>query len=102
MNANEFKAQERGGERCKVWAVGLDAETRRIGANEVAFEPAPRSELEAVQHSNALANTGNYPVGTSECFNVGIAGGCGRIVLCIGKANAKSRKKCCLDSTRTA
>lgn len=37
----------------------------------------PRNEEEALQHGNALANTGNYPVGTSGCFNVGISGGCG-------------------------
>ena len=37
----------------------------------------PQNEEEAIQHGNALANTGNYPVGTSECFNVGISGGCG-------------------------
>ena len=28
-------------------------------------------------HGNALAASGNYPVGTSGCFNVGISGGCG-------------------------
>lgn len=41
------------------------------------YEKAPNNELEALQHGNALANTGNYPVGTSGCFNVGISGGCG-------------------------
>ena len=33
--------------------------------------------LEALQHGNVLAASGNYPVGTSGCFNVGISGGCG-------------------------
>lgn len=38
---------------------------------------SPKNKLESLHHGNALANTGNYPVGTSECFNVGISGGCG-------------------------
>lgn len=41
------------------------------------FNPTPINEEEALQHGNALAASGNYPVGTSECFNVGISGGCG-------------------------
>lgn len=41
------------------------------------FNPPPISHEEAVEHGNALAASGNYPVGTSDCFNVGIAGGCG-------------------------
>jgi len=41
------------------------------------FNPVPKNEEEALQHGNALAKSGNYPVGTSECFNVGISGGCG-------------------------
>lgn len=44
---------------------------------KLLFEAPPQNEEEALQHGNALANTGNYPVGTSECFNVGISGGCG-------------------------
>lgn len=77
MNANEFKAQERAKNVAKF---GRWASTKKRDAAEplkLLFEPAPRNELEAVQHGNALANTGNYPVGTSECFNVGISGGCG-------------------------
>lgn len=77
MNANEFKAQERAKNVAKF---GRWASSRKRDAAEpmkLLFEPAPRNDLEAVQHGNALANTGNYPVGTSECFNVGIAGGCG-------------------------
>jgi hypothetical protein len=42
------------------------------------FNPIPTNEEEAAQHGNALAKSGNYPVGTSECFNVGISGGCGK------------------------
>lgn len=41
------------------------------------FNPVPTNEEEAVAHGNALAKSGNYPVGTSGCFNVGISGGCG-------------------------
>ncbi len=41
------------------------------------FNPVPTNEEEALQHGNALAASGNYPVGTSGCFNVGISGGCG-------------------------
>ena len=44
---------------------------------KLVFEGQPRNEEEALQHGNALANTGNYPVGASCCFNVGISGGCG-------------------------
>lgn len=44
---------------------------------KLMFEASPKDETEAIQHGNALANTGNYPVGTSGCFNVGISGGCG-------------------------
>ncbi len=42
------------------------------------FNPVPMNEKESLQHGNALATSGNYPVGTSECFNVGISGGCGK------------------------
>ena len=41
------------------------------------FNPVPKNKEEALAHGNALAASGNYPVGTSECFNVGISGGCG-------------------------
>ncbi len=41
------------------------------------FNPVPTNKEEALEHGNALAKSGNYPVGTSECFNVGISGGCG-------------------------
>jgi hypothetical protein len=44
---------------------------------KLLFEKPPANPEEVVQHGNALANTGNYPVGTSECFNIGISGGCG-------------------------
>ena len=41
------------------------------------FNPTPQDHKEAVRHGNAMAASGNYPVGTSDCFNVGISGGCG-------------------------
>ena len=41
------------------------------------FNPTPQNEEEVLQHGNALAASGNYPVGTSACFNIGISGGCG-------------------------
>ncbi len=41
------------------------------------FNESPTNEEESLQHGNALAASGNYPVGTSGCFNVGISGGCG-------------------------
>ncbi|MCK4668268.1 hypothetical protein KAU33_16065 [Candidatus Dependentiae bacterium] len=40
--------------------------------------PIPVNETEAIEHGNALAASGNYPIGTDECFNVGISGGCGK------------------------
>lgn len=42
------------------------------------FNPVPQNEEERLAHGNALAASGNYPVGTSGCFNVGISGGCGK------------------------
>ncbi len=53
--------------------------TRKNSASRVKLlnEAPPTNEEEALQHGNALASTGNYPAGTGECFNVGIAGGCG-------------------------
>ena len=41
------------------------------------FNPVPQNEEEVLQHGNALAASGNYPVGTDACFNVGMSGGCG-------------------------
>ena len=47
-----------------------------VGPGHV-FNDVPTNKKEARQHGNALASSGNYPVGTSDCFNVGISGGCG-------------------------
>ena len=41
------------------------------------FNPVPTNEEEVLQHGNAMAASGNYPVGTSACWNIGISGGCG-------------------------
>ena len=40
------------------------------------FNPVPKNDSEVMKHGNALAASGNYPVGTDGCFNVGISGGC--------------------------
>jgi hypothetical protein len=61
-------------------AFGRWASTDKLNSADpikIVLESSPRNAEEALQHGNALANTGNYPVGTSECFNVGISGGCG-------------------------
>lgn len=77
MNSTELKAQllSENVARFGRWA----SKRKRDSAEPIAliFEEAPKNELEAQQHGNALAATGNYPAGTSDCFNVGIAGGCG-------------------------
>jgi len=41
------------------------------------FNPVPVNEEESHAYGNALAASNNYPVGTSDCFTVGISGGCG-------------------------
>lgn len=55
--------------------MGLQRKFRR-GKFHI-FNPVPKNEEESIAHGNALAASGNYPVGTSGCFNVGISGGCG-------------------------
>ena len=77
MIKQEFVVQE---VEKNVAAFGRWHSTRKRDSAEplkLLSEPSPRNELEALQHGNALVNTGNYPAGTSECFNVGISGGCG-------------------------
>jgi len=54
------------------WGVDDKASKLRI-----ITQGSPKNEIESVQHGNALAATGNYPIGTDGCFNVGISGGCG-------------------------
>lgn len=77
MNKQQFTKQEI--EKNKR-AFGRWHSTRKRDSAEpikLLHEAPPQNEEEALQHGNALANTRNYPVGTSECFNVGISGGCG-------------------------
>ena len=77
MNKKEFIESEI--QRNKK-AFGRWASTRKRNSAEpfkLLFEAPPQNEIETLQHCNALANTGNYPICTDGCFNVGIAGGCG-------------------------
>jgi hypothetical protein len=77
MNAIEFKQQlrEENVKRYGRWAS--DQKRNSASTIKILFQPSPKNEIETIQHGNALAATGNYPVGTSGCFNVGISGGCG-------------------------
>jgi hypothetical protein len=45
--------------------------------NLLSLTVAPKTKEESHQYGNALASSGNYPVGLSGCFTVGISGGCG-------------------------
>ncbi len=60
-----------------------------LTGNFAVFNEVPTNEEEALQHGNALAygKDSNYPVGTSNCFNVGISGGCGCLCFVIGENN---------------
>ena len=44
---------------------------------DIRLFSSPTNEEESHQYGNALAASGNYPVGLSGCFTVGISGGCG-------------------------
>lgn len=61
------------------------------------FNSVPQNEEEALQHGNALAASGNYPVGTSECFNVGISGGCGQKCFVYLKGECKEPSEILLE-----
>lgn len=37
----------------------------------------PQNEKESRDYANALYRSGYYPAGVSDCFSVGISGGCG-------------------------
>ena len=54
-----------------------DKENKFISGVGYIFNPIPQNEEEAILHGNSLAASGNYPLNTDECFNVGISGGCG-------------------------
>lgn len=77
MNKRNLVEQEieKNRQRFGRWA----STTKKDSADPVKllFFGSPQNEEEALQHGNALAATGNYPVGTDGCFNVGISGGCG-------------------------
>ncbi len=77
MNKREFIKQEI--DKNKDAFGRWHSRTKKGSADRLKLlsEAPPKNEEEAIQHGNALANMGSYPIGTSECFNVGIAGGCG-------------------------
>lgn len=50
---------------------------RYDGNDLISMTVSPTNEEESHQYGNALASSGNYPVGLSGCFTVGISGGCG-------------------------
>ena len=77
MNKAEFIKQEVAKNKQRFGRWASTKKKNRAEPLKIIFEAPPMNEEEALQHGNALANTGNYPVGTSECFNVGISGGCG-------------------------
>jgi hypothetical protein len=43
----------------------------------LVFTDPPKSKEESSRYGNLLYRSGHYPAGTSDCFNVGISGGCG-------------------------
>jgi hypothetical protein len=49
----------------------------RQARRQLAFSSPPTSEEESSLIGNMLFAEGHYPAGTSDCFNVGIMGGCG-------------------------
>lgn len=77
MNKQEFIAIEieKNKEKFGKW----HSTSKRNSADEkkLFLNSPPKNKEEASQHGNALASTGYYPFGTSDCFNVGISGGCG-------------------------
>ncbi len=42
----------------------------------IEFRKSPQDEIESREYANALYIDGGYPAGVSECFTVGISGGC--------------------------
>lgn len=77
MNKQEFIKQETDKNKRAFGRWHSTKKRNSADHMKLIFEKPPQNEEEALQHGNALANTGNYPVGTSGCFNVGISGGCG-------------------------
>jgi len=63
-----------------VFRTGEDENKKTfVSGLGAVLNSVPTNEEEALAHGNALAAgpDSNYPVGTSECFNVGMSGGCG-------------------------
>lgn len=77
MNKTEFIEKEIALNKEKFGKWHSDRKINSADEFKLLSMGSPQSAEEVLQHGNALANTGNYPVGTSECFNVGISGGCG-------------------------
>lgn len=77
MTKKQFIAREIEKNRNRFGRWGSTKKRDSADEMKLSFDSPPRNKEEASQHGNALANTGYYPVGTNECFNVGISGGCG-------------------------
>lgn len=41
------------------------------------YTKPPKTKEESLKYGSLLYKSGHYPAGTSDCFNVGISGGCG-------------------------
>ena len=63
------------------------------------FNPTPSNEEESGKYGDALAKSGNYPVGTSDCFNVGISGGCGPDCFVYRKGLCETGEELAADET---
>ena len=77
MNKNQFIQREIDKNRRAFGRWHSTKKQTSADRRKLMLQASPQNEAEALQHGNALANIGNYPIGTSECFNVGISGGCG-------------------------
>jgi hypothetical protein len=77
MNKKEFIAQEINKNKLAFGRWYSSKEINSADRVKLMLCGSPKNETESLQHGNALANTGDYPVGTDGCFNVGISGGCG-------------------------
>ena len=77
MNASEFKETLKMENKEKFGRWGSERRRDSPDKTKLYTELPPTNSDEVVQHGNALAATGHYPIGTTDCFNVGIAGGCG-------------------------